>query len=188
MPDGVRSVTTNPDPPQLGVLARVVIALAIVLAIAGLLWHGISADTFPRIWRNLVARPGGPMKFRFILQPSMAAIAAIHDGLRDARSGRAPYFWTMLHNPQKRMERLREGLNATAKIILLGLAMDAIYQFLALGTFHPNEALIIVVLLAFVPYVILRGLVLRVWRAEQRPLGSGEGEVPQRHQKETEHG
>jgi hypothetical protein len=177
MQDGVLSVTTSPDSRDLGVLARVVIALAILLAIAGLAWHGISASTFPRIWRNLIARPGGPMKFRFILQPSMAAIAAIHDALRDAWFGRAPYVWTIVHHPQERLGRLQEGLNATAKIILLGLAMDGIYQFLVLGTFHPNEALIVVVLLAFIPYVVLRGLVLRLWRSRHPPLGSGEGGV-----------
>ena len=36
------------------------------------------------------------MKFRFILQPSMAAIAAIRDGLKDARTGRSPYFWAIV--------------------------------------------------------------------------------------------
>jgi hypothetical protein len=181
-------VTTDPDIPELGVLARVVIVFAILLAIAGLVWHGVSASTFPRIWHNLIARPGGPMKFRFILQPSMAAIAAIHDGLRDARTGRAPYFWTILHNSPERVERLREGLNATAKIILLGLAMDTIYQFLVLGTFHPNEALIIVVLIAFIPYVVLRGLVLRIWRFRHPPLGSGEGGAAKHQHKGTVHG
>ena len=29
-----------------------------------------------RVWRNIVARPGGPMTFRFVLQPAMAAIAS----------------------------------------------------------------------------------------------------------------
>jgi hypothetical protein len=53
---------------------------------------------------------------------------------------------------------------ATARIILLGLVMDVIYQALVLRTFYPNEALIIALLLAFVPYLIIRGLVLRGWR------------------------
>lgn len=164
MRDEGPSAMSDPDSPALGVLARVVIALAIVLAIAGLLWHGISADSLPRIWRNFIARSSGPMKFRFILQPSMATIIALYDGMRDARLGRPPYFWTILHCTKERLGRLREGLNATAKIILFGLAMDAIYQFLELGTFHPNEALIVVVVLAFVPYVIVRGLVSHTWK------------------------
>jgi hypothetical protein len=40
--------------------------------------------------------------------------------------------------------------------------MDAIYQVLELKTFHPNEALIVALLLAFVPYLVIRGLVTRV--------------------------
>ena len=39
------------------------------------------------------------MAFRFILQPVMAAIFAIRDGMKDARAGRSPYFWTVLHDP-----------------------------------------------------------------------------------------
>jgi len=152
------------NPQELGVLARLVIALALVLIVADVLWHGITAGTFERLWHNLAARPGGPMRFRFILQPSVATIAAISDGLKDARTGRSPYLWTVLRNPQERAGRLREGLNATARIILLGLSMDMIYQILVLKTFYPNEALIIALLLAFVPYLVIRGLVVRAWR------------------------
>jgi hypothetical protein len=149
---------------QLGLLAKLVIAFAMVLALAAILWHGLSLEELQRLWDNLVQRPSGPMRFRFVLQPSMAAIVAIHDGLGDARTGRTPYFITVLRNPQERAGRLREGLNATARIILLGLAMDVVYQLVVLRTFYPNEALIIALLLAFVPYVLIRGLVVRVWR------------------------
>ena len=114
------------------------------------------------------------MSFRFILQPAMAAIAAIHDGVKDARTGRSPYFWTIARNPRKRVGRLREGLIATARIILLGLAMDVIYQLLVFKTFYPVEALIVALLLAFVPYLLIRGPVTRVarwWR------GGASGEI-----------
>jgi hypothetical protein len=136
--------------------------LAILLIIAGLLWHGITIDTFERVWRNMIDRPRGALSFRFILQPSMAAIVAVYDGLKDARHGRSPYLWTILRNPRKRIGRLREGLNATARIILLCVVMDAIYQVLELKTFHPNEVLIVALLLAFVPYLVIRGFVTRV--------------------------
>ena len=104
------------------------------------------------------------MTFRFILQPSMAVLVAFHDGRRDARAGRSPYLETLLHKPQERTARLREGLNATARIVLLALAMDVIYQVLVLDTFFPNEALIISLLLVFIPYAIVLGLVARAWR------------------------
>ncbi len=161
------------EPQELGSLARLVIVFAVVLIVAGALWHGVTLGTLERLWHDLVDRPSGPMKFRFVLQPSMAAIAAIHDGLRDARAGRGPYFWTLLRKPRERVGRLREGANATARIILLGLAMDVIYQVLVLKTFYPNQAVIIALLLGFVPYLVLRGLVLRAWRRRASATGVG---------------
>lgn len=104
------------------------------------------------------------MTFRFILQPTMATIAALHDGLEDARTGRAPYFWTVLSNSAERVGRLREGIFAVARIMLLGFAMDAIYQWRVLGTFYPGEAVIITLILAVLPYFILRGPIARIAR------------------------
>jgi hypothetical protein len=148
----------------LGILPKLVIAAAILLIVAGILLHGVTLEAVQRAWHDLVDRPGGPMSFRFILQPVMVAIAAIHDGVKDARTGRSPYFWTVLSKPHERVERLREGLNATARIILLGLAMDVIYQFIVLKTFYPVEALIIALLFAFVPYLLIRGPAARIAR------------------------
>jgi hypothetical protein len=149
---------------DLGLLAKLVIALAIGLIIAELLWHGVTTETVERLWRNLVQRPSGPVSFRFVLQPAMATVAAIKDGFVDARTGRSPYFLTVMSNPRQRIPRLREGLEATARIILLGIVMDIIYQFLVLDTFYPLEALIVALLLAFLPYFILRGPISRIVR------------------------
>ena len=117
-----------------------------------------------RIWQNLLDRPGGPFVFRFILQPIMATMAALRDGIHDARTGRAPFLWTVLTDPARRRGRLDEALVATSRIVLLGLAIDTVYQYIEFETFHPAEALIIALLLAFVPYLVLRGLVTRVAR------------------------
>jgi hypothetical protein len=150
------------NPQALGLLGKLVIAIAILLVAAGALWHGVTLKNFQRIWSNLVERPSEPMSLRFILQPTMAAIAAIHDGLNDTRTGRSPYFLTALFDPRERVARLRDGLSATATIILLGVVTDVIYEAMALRTFYPVEALIIALLLAFVPYLIVRGLVVRL--------------------------
>ena len=103
-----------------------VVTLGIVLMIAGVAWRGVSIENIERIWNSLLARPSGPMAFRFILQPLMAAIVAIRDGLYDVRGNRSPFLWTILSNPKERVGRLHEGLNATARIILLGLTMDTV--------------------------------------------------------------
>jgi hypothetical protein len=92
----------------------------------------------------------------------MAALVAISDGHKDAQTGRSPYFWTVLWKSDERMGRLREGLNATARIIVLAFTMDLIYQLLVLKTLFPNEAVVIALLLAFVPYLLIRELVVRI--------------------------
>ena len=52
--------------------------------------------------------------------------------------------------------------------------MDVIYQLIVLKTFYPDQALVVALLLAFVPYLIIRGLVLRVARSRIRgPRGEG---------------
>jgi hypothetical protein len=157
------------DAQKLGLLARLVLAALILLIIGGIAWHGITVAIILRIWHDLIDRPSGPMAFRFILQPLMAAIEAILHGRRDARTGRTPYFWTVMSNRRERLDRLREGLNATARIILLGIVMDVIYQIIVLHRFYPVESVIVAVVLGFVPYLVLRGIVTRVllgWRGD----------------------
>jgi hypothetical protein len=133
-------------------------------------------DLLTRLWTDLLARPGGPFAFRLALQPLMAAIFAVRDGMTDARTGRSPYFWTLLHDPSHRRERLNEGVKATLKVVLLGVVIDAIYQFKVHGTVYPGEALGIALLLGFVPYLLIRGPIDRILR---RRRGGNHGEADQ---------
>ena len=155
---------TATRPVMLTTLARVVLGIAFLLIGGGILWYGISAETHSRMWRDIFDRPGGPMTFRFILQPVMAAIAAFADGVRDARTGRSSYIRTIITRPEKSAARLTEGLNATARVLLLGIGMDAIYQFRVFGTFYPGEALVISFALAFIPYVVMRDVATHLAR------------------------
>ncbi len=81
--------------------------------------------------------------------------------------GRRPYVWALIHGVRDsggRSARLWEGLISTARILILGVVMDIIYQWKVLGTFYPVQAAVIAVLLAFVPYLLLRGPIERVAR------------------------
>lgn len=104
------------------------------------------------------------MGLRFILQPATASLLAIRDGITDARIERSPYFWTMLKDPTRRKKRLVEGIRAVARVLILGAAIDVIYQIVELDGFRPLQTLVIAVLLAFVPYAIVRGPATRVAR------------------------
>jgi hypothetical protein len=154
-------------------LARIAVALIVALAVAGVVWYGVCTDELGRVWRNTVARPRGPMTFRFVLQPIMAGVAALRDGVADARLGRTPYLSAILLGTGKRGGRLWEGIVSTAKILILGVVMDSVYQVAFFGQFFPAEAAIIAVLLAFVPYALLRGPIGRVARHRiAKPAGN----------------
>jgi hypothetical protein len=117
-----------------------------------------------RIWNDIGERPDGPLALRFYIQPAVAAILAVRDGLKDARSGQTPYFWAILFRPEQRTERLREGLKAVGKVMILAVVLDIIYQWKVLGTVYPGEALLVALLLAYLPYLLIRGPVARLAR------------------------
>jgi hypothetical protein len=110
------------------------------------------------------------MKFRLLLQPTMAALLAIRSGLKDARAGKPPYFWTIATDRTARAELLRDGWKSVGKVFVLALALDVVYQIVELRFVYPGEAIIVALLLAIVPYLVLRGLVTRLmsWR-DRRP-------------------
>jgi hypothetical protein len=130
---------------------------------------------------DLIGRLHGPFSFRFVLQPMMALIYAARDGLADARAGRPPYFWTLFTRPEERSRLLREGWTAVTRVILLGVAIDTIYQLIAFHWIHPLQLVVVVFTLAFLPYVILRGPIERMaswWRNRRnrttpRPFDAG---------------
>jgi hypothetical protein len=122
-------------------------------------------DLLTRIWSDLAARVHGPFAFRFLLQPLMGLIYAARDGIVDARQGRPAYFWTIFTRPGERWELLREGGKAVARVIALGVVMDVVYQLLVFHRIHPLQLVVVVLALAFVPYLILRGPISRIARA-----------------------
>ena len=117
-----------------------------------------------RLWENLAGRIGGAMSFRLILQPAVAIYFAIRDGLNDARAQRPLYSWTVLTDPAHRSEFLHEGWKAVIKVFTMAVLIDAVYQYIALSWFYPGEALIVAFVLAFLPYLLIRGPVNRIAR------------------------
>jgi len=167
------SMTEPPSKSEI-LLARLAVTLLLSFAVAGVVWNGLSTDEFNRLWRNIVARPGGPMTFRFVLQPAMAVVAAWRDGINDARLERTPYLSTVVLGNVSRGASLWEGVVSTARILILGVVMDVAYQLAFLESFHPGESALIAILLAFLPYALLRGPLARLarfWIPRQRPAG-----------------
>ena len=119
-------------------------------------------DLLSRIFENLIDRVSGPMKFRLILQPLMATIFAIRSGLKDAKEGKPAYFWALFTDPEHRGDLLRSGWKSVGKVFVIAIIIDFVYQLIVFRWFYPLEALIVAAILAFVPYLVIRGPVNRI--------------------------
>lgn len=105
------------------------------------------------------------MRFRLVLQPVVSAIFAFRAGRRDAREGRLPYFQTLFSaGSAERGSILRDGWRDQGRVLVVAFVLDVVYQAAVLGAFLPGEALIVALLLAVLPYLVMRGVVNRVFR------------------------
>lgn len=119
-------------------------------------------NLFARLWENLISRPAGPLKFRFLLQPTMAIFLAVRSGLKDSREGKPPYFWALFADPAQRQEMLRDGWKSIGRLFVLALVLDCAYQIIVLRWIYPFEALVVAFILAIIPYLLVRGPVNRI--------------------------
>jgi hypothetical protein len=125
-------------------------------------------DLLVRVVENLIGRVSGPMKFRLILQPLMAAVFAVRDGLKDAREDRPPYFRAIFTHPDQRWDMLRDGWKSVGKVFVIAVIIDLVEQFIVFRWFYPGEALLVALILAFIPYLLIRGSVNRIARGKRR--------------------
>lgn len=59
---------------------------------------------------------------------------------------------------------LRDGWKAVGKVFVIAVIIDLVYQLIVFRWFYPVEALLVAAILAFVPYLLIRGPVNRIAR------------------------
>jgi hypothetical protein len=122
-----------------------------------------------RIVENLFARLDGPLHFRFIVQPLVAIIFAVIDGVKDAKAGKPAYFWALLSTPEYRKELAKEGWKSVGKIFIVAIILDVVYQLKVHSAVYAGELLIVAFALAIVPYLVVRGPINRLVRLGKKP-------------------
>ena len=136
--------------------------------------------TWTRVAQHLMGRVTGPMKFRLLIQPLTAAYFGVRGGMADAKAGRPPYFWALLSSPSQRISLLKSGWKHVGKVFIFAVLLDVIYQIIELRFVYVGQAIIVPIILAVLPYLILRGAVRRAaerieggrQRHDQKPLPS----------------
>jgi hypothetical protein len=111
---------------------------------------------------DIPARLTGPGRFRFVLQPLVAIVLGIRNGLADAQAGRPTLLQGLLFHRELRGEILRESFETVVNLLLMGILMDALFQWVILGVSHPGAALVVGPVLIIVPYALARAFSNRV--------------------------
>ncbi|MGE5346208.1 MAG: hypothetical protein ACM3JH_09660 [Acidithiobacillales bacterium] len=113
--------------------------------------------------QDLPKRLAGPGRMRFIFQPAMAIFLGIRSGREDARLGRPQFLAGLLH-PSHRSELLRSSLESISILLLMGILLDSVFQWILLGISYPVPALVVGPVLITVPYAVARAVAGNIGR------------------------
>jgi hypothetical protein len=143
--------------------------LVLALSVPGSLreaWERGGFYLFSReLLEDLPRRLFGPGRFRFLLQPAIAIALGVAAGRADARAGRPPYLYALLIGSANRDHLVRSGLGDVVNLLLMGILVDSVCQWLILGASYPGAALVVGPVLIGVPYALGRALANRVTAA-----------------------
>ena len=65
-------------------------------------------------------------------------------------------------HPEERTARLRAGWTSLKRVILLGFVIDLIYQMYVFRAYYVFQTAILVLALAIIPYIFIRGVSTRI--------------------------
>ena len=111
---------------------------------------------------GLAARLDGPFSLRFLLQPTMAILFAIKDGLKDARENADPYLWSLAFRPGQRRERIQSAWASAGTVTIVAFLLDSVFQWIAADQLNLLAAATMAILLCVLPYSLLRGPISRI--------------------------
>ncbi len=118
----------------------------------------------PDVANELAQRASGPVSLRLLLQPTLAILFAIRDGVNDAKSGAEPYIFAILFRKDQRRDRIASAWASAGTVVIMAILLDCLYQYLTPGPVRILEAIAIAVILCAIPYTLVRGPVSRIYR------------------------
>ena len=122
-------------------------------------------EFFTQVGDMLIGREHGPLHLRFVFQPLVAVVIATRVGIRDAREGLPDFlFLAAIMDKARRAELLREVWRNVGKVLIVAFTLDVIYELIVWRRVYPIQAVLVAVVLAVVPYLLIRGPATRIAR------------------------
>ena len=131
--------------------------------------------------QHLAEMVGGPGFFRFFLQPIVAILLGVRQGLRDWRSGHPVYLFGLIRVREARWQRIREGIRSVAVPLIAALVAACAFQYVIRSRIFVGYALLYATVFVLVPYLTARGLghrlARRLSRSSRASARVGRGEL-----------
>jgi hypothetical protein len=113
---------------------------------------------------HLIERADGPLHFRLVVMPTVVTMLAILADRRDAREGRPAPLGAFITDPVERRRLFRLAVKDIGRVFIVAIVLDTTYQVIVFRWVYPGEVLIVAVACAIVPYVLVRGPIIRLVR------------------------
>ena len=113
---------------------------------------------------HLLGRLHGPLNFRLVVMPTVVTLLALRADWKDAREGRPAFLGAFITDPVERRRLFRMALKDIGRVFLVAIVLDTAYQLMVVRWVYPGEVLFVAVLCALVPYVLVRGPIVRTAR------------------------
>jgi hypothetical protein len=146
--------------------------IALALSIPGSLREAFHNGGFylfsVEFFEDIPMRLAGPGRFRFVMQPLMAIMLGVANGLADARAGTPPFLFGLLFHRDLRKKLAWSGFTTVANLLLMGILLDFVFQWIILGAAYPGAALVVGPVLVVLPYSAARALSNRAAQRAKR--------------------
>jgi hypothetical protein len=122
---------------------------------------------------DILARFSGAGRFRFIVQPTVALVIGVRDGIKDGRAGHLPFVLALMSRSARKCDLLRSAFASVRELISIAIILDVVSQFLIFRRIHPGAALLVGPILIAIPYAVSRALATSLSRKRSRSAQVG---------------
>jgi hypothetical protein len=140
----------------IGVLALAVLAISVPGSLREAREHGGFYLFSVRFFEDLPKRLAGPGRLRFVFQPAIAIYLGWSAGRRDVRMKRPPFLHGLFLHEEHRTALLAETFESIAVLLLMGILLDSIFQWVLIGISYPGAALVVGPVAITIPYAAAR--------------------------------
>jgi hypothetical protein len=123
----------------------------------------------PGFWQGIVEVASGRGQLRLILQPLVAMVVGIRVGITDAKLHHEPFLKRLTFTKGNRAALAKEAARTVLVPFCLAVVFDGILQYLSLGYVRPMAALVMGVMLIWIPFSLARSITNRIYRLRRPP-------------------